>query len=131
MYMKTIIKTCFTLTGRFEPTVVTFKLGHPPTKTWHYGEQISNTLLKFKHDGWQLSMTNAGSIDVENCILDVLALIYPSKTTILELSKAFELSAEISASIELDNNERPILHFKSETIRKISELNAELDIDIY
>jgi len=129
--MGTTIKVYFTLTGRFEPTSVTGKIGIKPDKTWRFDEPIQNTTSRYKHDGWQLSTDEIESLDLSEQLSIIENRIRPFLQQIIDTCKEFKIDAEISCSIDVDDDQYPTLHFERDAIKLISKLNAEIDIDMY
>jgi len=129
--MSTKITVHFTLTGRFNPDNVSEKLGISPTKTWRLGEPIQKTLLSYKHDGWCLSSDEVDTLDLDEQFTKIWNIIQPYNSTIVDICDELNLHAEIACAVDVEDDQYPVLHFKRESIKRISELNAEIDIDIY
>ena len=129
--MNTKIITHFTLNGRFNPDEITLSLGIEPSRTWRHGDSIQNTLLKYKEDGWRVSMDEKESLDLQECIQSLLDYILPYTAKIKNLYESDELKPEIACVINIENDQVPAVHINKEVMESIIVLNAELDIDIY
>lgn len=129
--MSTKITVHFTLTGKFNPDEVSEKLNIEPTKTWRVGEAIQKTLLSYKHDGWRLSSDEVETLELEEQLAKIWDIIQPYKSKIVDICAELDLVAEIACAVDLEDDQYPVLHFERESIKRISELNAEIDIDIY
>ncbi len=130
--MASKIKVSFIITGiGFNPTEISTLIGLKPTKIWRLGETIKPSILKRKHDGWCISTTEKESMDLNEEVLFLLRKIISFKSNILNVCKKFNLSSEIAITVYVENNEIPSLHFNSKVVSIISELNTEIDIDLY
>ena len=129
--MGTIFRLHFTLTGKFDPDVATREIGLNPTKVWRFNEKIQNTKLKHKQDGWRISSEEVESINVGEHINGLIEKIFPFKKRIVGICQSLELNPEISCEMEINEDQYPIIHFDKETIQKIFELGAEIDLDLY
>lgn len=126
------ISAAFTLTGiGFDPDEVSRILGLIPTKVWRYGNQIQNTLLKREHDGWSLSTELSERGDLSKQVNIILEILYEKSHDIKKICEDFNINGEISCVIYAKLEELPEIHFSHEIIRKASELNAEIDVDLY
>ncbi len=129
--MSTKITVHFTITGRFDPNEVTKRLGMNPSKAWKFGDTIQKTLTTYKHDGWKLSTEEIDSLDLNEPLNQIWEIIQPHKTEIIDICNDLSLETEFSCVVEVEEDEYPTLHFDSEMIKQISELKADIDIDIF
>jgi hypothetical protein len=129
--MSTKIIVHFTLIGRFNPDEVSEKLGISPTKTWRFGESIQKTLASYKHDGWRLSTNEVETLDLDKQLKKIWDIIHPFNSKIINICEDLKLDAEIACSVDVEGDQYPALYFERESIKRIAELNAELDIDIF
>lgn len=129
--MGTTIKVYLTLTGRFEPASATEKIGIKPDKTWRFDEAIQNTASRYRHDGWQLSTDETESLDLHEQLSIIEKRIRPYLQQIIDTCNVLKIDSELSCSVDVDDDQYPTLHFERETIKLISKLNADIDIDMY
>jgi len=130
--MNSKIQVSFTLTGvGFDPNTVSSVIGINPTKTWRFGEQIQNTLLKTKHDGWSISTGKQISIDLNVQLHEILKVIKTHIPQIKKVIKDYKLNAEFACAIYIDGDNIPVLNFEKDVIKIICELDAAIDIDVY
>ena len=129
--MKTRNVVYFSLTGSFVPDEVTTELEINPNKTWRKGESIQGTLSSYKHDGWRISTEPSTEIDLSVQIESLLLLIYPLKEKVLNICQEKKVNAEISCSIDVEDNKYPIIFLSKKIIGLIYELNVDFDIDIF
>jgi hypothetical protein len=62
---------------------------------------------------------------------EVLDLIVPHSQIIKEICQKYGLVACFSCVIYIKDDQAPWIHFDNEDIKKISDLNAKIDIDLY
>lgn len=134
--MATEILTEFTLTGiGFDPDEVTTLLGIKPTETWRLGDLIQNTFLHHKHDGWCLStgqeeLDEQNSIDVPRQVRFIFEQLQPYTSKLKDVCARFRLDVELTCVVYIEGD-RPAIHFDSDVVRWLAELNAEIDVDLY
>jgi hypothetical protein len=119
------------LTGKgFQPEDVTAMTGVTPTETWRLGEFIGRSQLRRKNDGWAYGLSERKEFDMEILLLELLEELEPYKVRILDAVRAFELDVEISFCISFQEA-TPALVFDIETLQRLVDLRAALDIDLY
>ncbi len=128
--MGTQISTSFILTGRFTPDDVTSAVGIRPTDTWRFGESIQKTKLKRKHDGWRLSIASEESLHLEVQVKSILSKLQPYTTQFRDVCQKLKLNTEISCAIYVKEDQAPSIHLDHDVLKRVAELNAEIDIDI-
>ena len=123
------IKVRFILTG-FEcaPAEITERLGLDPSRTWMVGDPMLGGARVYKKNGWRLELIDDDASGVEALVEQLLQQLEPSGDAIAEL--ALENYAEISC-IVFATEYVPALHFSHKTLQRITQLGAEIDIDLY
>ena len=129
--MKTSIKVNFIITGKFIPSEITCALGVKPTDTWRQGDVYKDTLVTFKHDGWELYSDEIESLDLNGEILKIINLIYPYSFQLKEITKRLNLDIEVACEIWVEDYQYPTIYFEREVLSKLVDLNAEFGISIY
>ena len=128
--MTSEIVVALRLTGQgFCPEEVAPLLGVLPTKTWRLGETVQNTLLKRKHDGWELALPLQTGLDLEEKLCPLLDIFESHRQSLLEVCDRFGLEVEIACAMYV-TDEAPIVHLSTRTMRRIAAFNADLDIDV-
>ena len=127
------ISASFTLTDfKCLPEEITSILGIMPTKTWKIGDLISPRGRRYyEFNGWRLQSELQDSAELEEHVVSVLTKLQPSRKALIELCSQYdsEISCVIYAS---DRDEQvPAIHFEPSIVKKISELNAAIDVDMY
>lgn len=130
--MKTEIFVAFVLIGfKCEPEEITETLGIVPTQTWKVGTPIGKRGIgRYEDNGWQVKSKLEKYADLESHIQSVLQQLEPAWESLAKISALYY--TELSCHIYLyDDEQVPAIHFEQEVVRKIAELNAEIDVDIY
>ena len=118
------------LIGRFDPESATKIIDITPSDIWRFNDYRDKSSATFKHDGWVLSTDEIESLDVNDLLLPLLNIVYPKKKQIVDICNKFGIKSEISIEVYSKDRAFPAIHFDIDTIKRIVELNAELDIDI-
>ncbi|MDX2230510.1 MAG: DUF4279 domain-containing protein [Leptolyngbyaceae cyanobacterium bins.349] len=125
----------FVLTGLdLNPDEITAKTGVIPTKTWRVGDLISpQATIRYQHNGWRLSSQRKfvdfeDADDLADHVRAVLEQLHVSWQTFVEVGAQFD--SEVCCII-YTGGERPAIHFDRAILNQLSELNAELDVDLY
>ena len=112
------------------PEEITKQVGIEPTNTWLKDElrAVGKGKVKIRENTWDLESELPLTDSVERHLLHLLDKLTPHKKIINELGKKYyvEFSCgldfyEFNPGINLDNN----------IIKRIAELNAKLDLDMY
>lgn len=129
--LATRISAALTLTGSgFDPDKVTQHVGVVPTKTYRMGEQIQKTLLRQKYDVWSFSTGLQESLDLCHQVHALLDQLQPYLPTLATVCQRWHLDAEIECVIYAEG-QIPAIHFNLDDIKRIAELGAEIDVDLY
>lgn len=129
--MATTVLSSFTLTGpSFDPAEVTRRIGLEPTKTWKTGDRVQGTQILRKHSGWVWAMPREESLDLGKQIAALLEQLGPFVSRINEVRHELGLGAEISCAIYIEG-QTPAVHFDRSVMSLASQLEAEIDLDIY
>lgn len=134
--MQSKISASFTLLGTdfspedLEPEEITTALGIVPTETWKVGDLISKkATFHHKQNGWSLKSKLEDSATLEDHVESVLEQLKPSWQPLVKMCTRYY--TEIECVIYVFGDDSPAIHFNRETLKRISELNAEIDIDLY
>jgi hypothetical protein len=100
-----------------------------PTKMWRIGEFIPKTTIKHKSNGWVYYTEYSEEKTISDHIESILGVFYPKLDDFKNLENKSKI--QISIILYMYGGDRPIFHISSEITRKISELNAELDVDLF
>lgn len=129
--MTTTIESTFTLAGvDFDPADLTRRLGILPTRTWRLGEHVGGSRIQMKFDGWMISSGRSVSLDLGTQVRSLLDQLCEVKVKITEAQRDLHLTAEVSCILYVEG-ETPSMHFDSEVLSAIRDLQASLDFDLY
>jgi hypothetical protein len=114
------------------PIEITKALDIQPTKVFNTGDLMDpKTILRAKVNIWVYSIdTPVQSFDILDYITPLLDVLQTKKSKINKLCEDTDVNCIIQCSIWM-KEETPILMLPSHIMRKISELNADIDFDLY
>lgn len=125
----------YTLTGLdFDPDEITESTGIAPTETWRTGDIIPGTVkAPYRHNGWEVNSSrdpaSPRDVGLEDHIADVLGRLRPGWAALARLGTRFD--AEISCVVYMREAQGPMAHLDPWLVRRIGELNAAIDLDLY
>ncbi|MBI5559211.1 MAG: DUF4279 domain-containing protein [Deltaproteobacteria bacterium] len=96
-------------------------------RSWKIGDLRAKTTIKEKDNGWILNSGLKVKDSLSEHMKALLEKIAPISSKIQTLSS--DNYVEISCAIYA--KEPPSLHFEKDTIHRINQLGASLDIDLY
>lgn len=112
-----------------EPEDIVAAIDLRPTKVWREGDSIERTNIRRKSTVWKFQIAERETFDVNSLICELLDVVEPFAEQIAIARKRFKLESELYASVFV-LEATPSLSFPSATIRRLSELEVDLDIDI-
>lgn len=123
------IKVRFVLLGfEQDPGAVTDLLQIEPTETWQLGEpMLPSPVRVHKENGWALSAQRDSTTGVGDQVNDLLDRLEKARDSLNSLVGTYrEFSCVIFAYDGV-----PEIHFSSDTLKRISNLGASIDVDLY
>lgn len=84
--------------------------------------------MRFPSNGWKLKSRLPDSAELGDQLLDLLQQIYPRGKELANLG-AFE--ARVSVALYIAPEHRPLVYLDPEIVKKLGELHAAIDFDIY
>lgn len=124
------IEVRFRVVGDFDPVSITHLLGVTPTSTRLKGDLSPNRRVRYDYSDWVIS---GGSIKTFYLEESVDALINKFQALDNELQILYSMEAAdiyINCVISF-GNEMPGIHLRSDQIKWLSLIGANLDIDLY
>ncbi|MEW6620618.1 MAG: DUF4279 domain-containing protein [bacterium] len=112
------------------PEEITTTTNIQPTRIWHRGDLRPKTVIKEKENGWELQSKLPKEKPLREHVEHLLSSIEPS----LELFKTITARyyTELSCAGYFSESEPfPEIHFDSDLVKRLAELNVNIDIDIY
>jgi hypothetical protein len=117
----------FTITGNFDPSLITSLLGIKPTSYFRKGD-LTRSRREYTFSRWSLESRLARTEKTAKHIEDVLAQLSPISETILDLCSKYEGRLQLVASF-FDG--QASVDVDPETIKKLSRLGVGIDFDPY
>jgi hypothetical protein len=114
-----------------DPEEITNLLGIAPSLTWKKGDLIhpkAHIIRKF--NGWEFKPDLSEDEQLEVKLFSLVDELNKAWKTLIELTNN-NCYAEISIVINVYGDNIPAINFEPEIIRKIAEINASIDIDLY
>jgi hypothetical protein len=133
----TKIASHFILTGvGFDPDEITSLLGVQPTRTWRFDDPVPRTLLRRKHDAWFLSigyerLDEEHTIDLMSQVRRIFDRLQPDTAKLIDICTRLKLQPVLSCVLYIEGNDRPAVHFDTDIVQWLAQLQAEIDVDLY
>ena len=108
---------------------ITKALGIQPTTTWSPGEKVRNTRLVHQEKGWSIDINLADTIDWHEHVERLLSEVHPFQQDLARICGDYY--AELACIFYLAGDDRPEIHFTPQQLRKLADLNAHIDVDLY
>lgn len=121
---------------RFDPDEVTARVGLIPTSTGRLGDPLGNspvpgsTARKQRIDHWSLRAGPREADDLNEVLGELHALLVTGWAQLVTACKADDLLVCVSCVVELRSTFTPATWITAPTLRWITELGADLDIDV-
>lgn len=114
-----------------DPDVMTEMLHVQPTKIWRIGDERAKpgSGLIFENSGWRIESDLAQARPVGDHVENLLNRLAPGWDALKTISSAYYI--ELALAITIREGDRPELHFDAATVRKLAEINAHVDVDLY
>ncbi len=97
--------------------------------TWSPGDKVRNTRLVHKENGWSIDINLADAADVHEQVERLLSEVHPFHQDLARICGDYY--AELACIFYLAGNDRPEIHFTPQQLRKLADLNAHIDVDLY
>jgi hypothetical protein len=118
----------FTVTGDFDPTVVTTRVGIEPSESWRKGDLHAKNHLERTFSRWSLHSRLAKTEELEDHVRDVLAQLDQRAESFRMLSEEFGGCMQL---VGYFNVQYPGLHFDKDLVDGLSRFKLCVDFDFY
>ena len=108
---------------------ITKALGIQPTMTWSPGDKVRNTRLVHKEKGWSIDINLEDAADWHEQVERLLSEVHPFHQDLVRICGDYY--AELACIFYLASDERPEIHFTPQQLRKLADLHAHIDVDLY
>ncbi|MGF1788859.1 DUF4279 domain-containing protein [Photobacterium swingsii] len=115
------------LTSEHTSTELSDLIGMSSDRSWSKGDLRYKTKITEKKHGWLIESRMHETQDVENQINEIFSRIDKSFDKISSLPD----DMEVLLSVVIYANEIPALYFNKEIIKKVADIRANFDIDLY
>lgn len=110
-----------------DPASITRLLDREPSQTWREGDPLPRSTSKRRKSGWRLAAPSLGLMDLEpyaSWLLDQL----PQRIDLSSVTGDYSITLWFTVHV---GDDAPAAHFSANTIRRLAELGASVDIDLY
>lgn len=129
---KTKVRAEFSICGdQFDLDAITERLRIKPTETRVKGVIPEGRKRPSVETSWSLSTEKEDSYDVDEQTQKVLLLIKSKVEELCEIKEKMDVTFILGLIVEVENGEKPALHFSSDTIGFLGKIGAESYIDLY
>ena len=131
---KTNIKVEFRIIGDdYSPDEITSKIGIIPSSKFQKGDKYVRNKKEaiYKYSCWTISTDYEESFDVSLQIDKIISILYPQKNSLVKLKNQYKIEYMLEAVINIENGETPGMYIKSDIIKFLNDIHAELDLDLY
>ncbi|MBK8911856.1 MAG: DUF4279 domain-containing protein [Chlorobi bacterium] len=110
---------------------ITSLLNICPTKVWHKGDLVTNrTGHRNKEDGWELRVDKVGD-SFDELLNIIIKQLEPVADKVKEIAQQFFIELQCVVFLYDDcENSIPSVHMENWQLKFLSEIGAEIDIDI-
>ncbi len=109
--------------------LVTKVLGILPTKTWRKGDPTPKAGHSEKENGWSVDSGKAPADQLRDIVRRLVASLKGSRAGLAALGK--NCYVELSLVLYIYGDERPALHLDADTVARLGEFGAHVDVDLY
>ncbi|WIW70179.1 DUF4279 domain-containing protein [Anaerosinus gibii] len=129
---KTNIKVDFSIIGdTLHPCIATEQLKINPQKSWVKGDDIEGRSFKRKDTCWVISTEYEESLDINEQLLKVVAILEDKQKKLIELKRTYNVDYLFGIVVNIESNEKPTMYFDSKFIEFAHDIQAEFYIDLY
>ena len=118
----------FTITGDFDPTLITKRLGIEPSECWQKGSRNERTHFERKFSRWSLDSRLNKSATLEEHVRDVLDLTKEIAAEIRQVGEEFKCWVQL---VGYFHNDYPGFGLDNDLIAGLALLNVGIDCDFY
>lgn len=118
----------FTITGDFDPSDITEKVGTQPTESWKKGDLHGKRQIEYRFSRWSLRSRLPETNCLEEHIADVLEQISVNKERFKEVSVQYNGCMQL---VGIFNVDYPGLHFEHKMTERLAEFCLSVDFDFY
>jgi hypothetical protein len=121
----------FAITGRdFNPDICSIRIGREPTLIWRQKRPDLAARTDLANAAWIVRTEWSRDDSVDDAVRTLLEEIWPYRDAIIACAQEFALSVSVECSIEIWSSP-PHYNLTAETMRRLSQLNAEFALDLY
>ena len=126
----TATRAYFVIWGRCDPDEISASTGVVASQTWRTGD-VRNPRTRALHEdaGWRVDSAGAPDGDPATHVEQLVEKLWPARDYLQTL--AAHCGLQFSVVIHCHEASVPPLYFSRELLRRVSSLNAAIDVDLY
>jgi hypothetical protein len=117
-----------TITGDFDPELITVRLGLKPTECWRKGDRYERTTHERQFSRWSLESRLNRSASLESHVRDVIEQAASRAEIVREIGTQYDCWVQL---VGLFHNNYPGFGMDREIISGLAKLNVGIDCDFY
>ncbi|MEX9217041.1 DUF4279 domain-containing protein [Providencia rettgeri] len=129
---KTTVMAYFSIYGDiFDTEDITHRLAILPTETKIKGVIPEGKKRASIETSWKICTKEEESLDINNQLNQLLKIINEKSKILCDIKSSLDVNFVFSFIVKIENGEKPAMHLSSDSLKLISSINAEIDIDLY
>jgi len=112
--------------SEFDPDALTRRTQLRPTKKWLAGDSVGRSSRRYEHNGWSIATPKRS--EVEDAVEELLSTLEEHWGELLEATSEQEVELSI---VVYARSFVPGIHIRAAQLRRLAELNASIDVDLY
>lgn len=128
----TTVMAYFSIYGdNFDTEDITIRLGITPTEVKVKGIVPEGKKRPSIETSWKICTKEELSLDLNDQLYRLINVMDDKVHTLCEMKSSLDVNFVFSFIVKIENGEKPAMHFTSDSLRFISSIGAEIDIDLY
>lgn len=129
---KTTVMAYFSIHGdTFNTDSVTQRLGMEPAEIKVKGCIPDGRKRPSIETSWKISTEEEESFDINEQLIKIIDLLNDKNEILRDIKASMNVSFDFVLIVKIENGEKPAMHFNLDSLRLISYIGAEIDIDLY
>jgi hypothetical protein len=114
----------------FDPDEISARLGLSPSNKFRAGDQVGDSAVQRRHDGWLFEGSHGETLDVRDLLQDFRERVGEKSTQVIQLCQDLDVEAVIVCAVLPSSSVMPILEFPPEFSHWAASMGASINIDI-
>lgn len=129
---RTTVMAYFSIYGdSFDIDDITYRLNIFPTETKLKGIIPVGRKRPSIETSWRISTNEDESLDINNQLTQLIELLHAKTACLCDIKSLSNVNFVFAFVVKVENGEKPAMHFSTDSLKFISSIGAEIDIDLY